>query len=36
VDSHVKLLRAKLREAGASAELIQTHRNMGYSLTLSA
>ncbi|UJW83347.1 two-component system response regulator CreB [Hydrogenophaga sp. SL48] len=35
VDSHVKLLRAKLREAGASAELIQTHRNMGYSLTLS-
>jgi two-component system catabolic regulation response regulator CreB len=32
VDAHVKLLRAKLREAGASAELIQTHRNMGYSL----
>jgi DNA-binding response OmpR family regulator len=25
-------VRAKLREAGASAELIQTHRNMGYSL----
>ena len=34
VDAHVKLLRAKLREAGASAELIQTHRNMGYSLGL--
>ena len=36
VDAHVKLLRAKLREAGVSAELIQTHRNMGYSLSLSA
>lgn len=36
VDAHVKLLRAKLREAGASAELIQTHRNMGYSLQLAA
>lgn len=36
VDAHVKLLRAKLREAGASAELIQTHRNMGYSLQLVA
>ena len=34
VDSHVKLLRAKLRDAGASAELIQTHRNMGYSLQI--
>jgi two-component system catabolic regulation response regulator CreB len=32
VDAHVKLVRAKLREAGASAELIQTHRNMGYSI----
>jgi two-component system catabolic regulation response regulator CreB len=32
VDAHIKLLRAKLREAGASADLIQTHRNMGYSL----
>ena len=31
-----KLLRAKLRDGGVSAELIQTHRNMGYSLTLSA
>ena len=35
VDAHIKLLRAKLRERGVSAELIQTHRNMGYSLTLS-
>lgn len=32
VDAHVRLVRAKLREAGASAELIQTHRHMGYSL----
>ncbi len=34
VDAHVKLLRAKLREAGLDAELIQTHRHMGYSLQL--
>ncbi|MGS5086496.1 two-component system response regulator CreB [Hydrogenophaga sp. A37] len=32
VDAHIKLLRAKLRERGVSADLIQTHRNMGYSL----
>lgn len=32
VDAHIRLVRAKLREAGASAELIQTHRHMGYSL----
>ena len=32
VDAHVKLLRAKLRDAGLSGELIQTHRHMGYSL----
>lgn len=32
VDAHIKLLRAKLREHGLSPELIQTHRNMGYSL----
>lgn len=36
VDAHIKLLRAKLRERGLSPELIQTHRNMGYSLTVSA
>ncbi|MCB4364788.1 two-component system response regulator CreB [Hydrogenophaga taeniospiralis] len=34
VDAHIKLLRAKLRERGVSADLIQTHRNMGYSLSL--
>lgn len=33
VDAHIKLVRAKLRDAGASAELIQTHRHMGYSLS---
>ena len=32
VDAHIKLLRAKLRERGASADLIQTHRNMGYAM----
>lgn len=34
VDAHVKLLRAKLRERGLQTEVIQTHRNMGYSLHL--
>ena len=32
VDAHIKLLRAKLRACGLDAELIQTHRNMGYAL----
>lgn len=32
VDAHVKLLRAKLRTRGVQTELIQTHRNMGYSI----
>jgi len=32
VDAHVKLLRAKLRAHGVSADMIQTHRHMGYSL----
>ncbi|MDP2017464.1 two-component system response regulator CreB [Hydrogenophaga sp.] len=32
VDAHVKLLRAKLRARGVVVELIQTHRNMGYSI----
>lgn len=36
VDAHIKQLRAKLREAGAGAELIQTHRHMGYSLQATA
>jgi two-component system catabolic regulation response regulator CreB len=35
VDAHIKLLRAKLRERGASPDLIQTHRNMGYSVQRS-
>ena len=34
VDAHIKLLRAKLRERGVPVDLIQTHRNMGYSLQL--
>ena len=34
VDSHVKSLRAKLREAGNS-DPIRTHRGMGYSLELT-
>lgn len=34
VDAHIKLLRAKLRERGLVAEVIQTHRHMGYSLRL--
>lgn len=34
VDAHVKLLRAKLRERGLSPDVIQTHRNMGYSIHL--
>ena len=36
VDAHIKLLRAKLRERGVSPDLIQTHRNMGYSVQRSA
>jgi len=32
VDSHVKSLRAKLREVDASVDPIRTHRGMGYSL----
>ncbi|MDP1684401.1 two-component system response regulator CreB [Hydrogenophaga sp.] len=35
VDAHVKLLRAKLRARGVQAELIQTHRNMGYSIRVA-
>ena len=34
VDAHIKLLRAKLRERGLVADVIQTHRHMGYSLRL--
>jgi len=32
VDTHIKTLRAKLREAGATEDCIVTHRGMGYSL----
>jgi two-component system catabolic regulation response regulator CreB len=32
VDTHIKTLRAKLREAGAGEDCIITHRGMGYSL----
>lgn len=31
VDAHIKLLRAKLRGAGADPNALQTHRHMGYS-----
>jgi len=32
VDAHIKSLRAKLRQIGADADPIQTHRGLGYSL----
>ncbi|WP_311223446.1 MULTISPECIES: winged helix-turn-helix domain-containing protein [unclassified Acidovorax] len=32
VDTHIKTLRAKLREADPAREYISTHRGMGYSL----
>lgn len=32
VDTHVKTLRAKLREAGLDEQLVQTHRGLGYAL----
>lgn len=35
VDTHIKTLRAKLREAGAHEDLIQTHRGLGYGLDVS-
>jgi two-component system catabolic regulation response regulator CreB len=34
VDTHIKTLRAKLRELRPDLELIVTHRGMGYSLEL--
>jgi two-component system catabolic regulation response regulator CreB len=34
VDTHVKTLRAKLRECRPELELIRTHRGLGYSLEL--
>ncbi|MCC6356573.1 MAG: two-component system response regulator CreB [Verrucomicrobiae bacterium] len=36
VDSHIKALRAKLREIAPDADMIQTHRGMGYSLSEEA
>ncbi|MEY4763816.1 MAG: catabolic regulation response regulator [Pseudomonadota bacterium] len=32
VDTHIKTLRAKLRDAGCDADLIGTHRGMGYAI----
>lgn len=34
VDSHIRSLRAKLREVHEGSEAIQTHRGLGYSLRL--
>jgi len=34
IDSHIKSLRAKLRQVASEAEPIQTHRGLGYSLRL--
>jgi len=34
VDTHVKTLRAKLREVRPDLELIATHRGLGYSLDI--
>jgi two-component system, OmpR family, catabolic regulation response regulator CreB len=34
VDTHLKTLRAKLREAGLPLDLIVTHRGLGYALEL--
>lgn len=31
IDSHIKSLRAKLRQVASDAEPIQTHRGLGYS-----
>ncbi len=36
VDTHVKTLRAKLREVNPSVDAIVTHRGMGYSLSLDS
>lgn len=34
VDTHIKTLRAKLKEAGCHSDLIGTHRGMGYAIDL--
>jgi len=35
VDTHIKTLRAKLREASGEQDLIVTHRGLGYALDLT-
>ncbi len=35
VDTHIKTLRAKLKEVDGQTELIKTHRGIGYSLEIS-
>ncbi|NRA24059.1 MAG: two-component system response regulator CreB [Oleispira sp.] len=35
VDTHIKTLRAKLKQVNGQKELIKTHRGIGYSLELS-
>ena len=35
IDSHIKSLRAKLRQVSADTEAIRTHRGLGYSLRLA-
>jgi two-component system catabolic regulation response regulator CreB len=35
VDTHIKTLRAKLKQVNGKKELIKTHRGIGYSLELS-
>jgi two-component system catabolic regulation response regulator CreB len=35
VDTHIKTLRAKLKEVDEQAEVIKTHRGIGYSLEIS-
>jgi two-component system catabolic regulation response regulator CreB len=34
VDTHIKTLRAKLREAGLGDDAIRTHRGLGYCMDL--
>jgi len=34
VDTHIKTLRAKLREVDPAREYISTHRGMGYCIDL--
>ncbi len=34
VDTHIKTLRAKLRQVAGDAEPIRTHRGLGYSVVI--